>query len=367
MQREPSAPVMPKKPEEIIREDIRAMNGYRVPDATGMVKLDAMENPYPLPEALRPEILRLVERASYNRYPDSGAAALKARLREVMSVPPGTDLIVGNGSDELIQTLTLAAARPGAVVLGVEPSFVMFRLIAAFCGMRFVGVPLNPDFTLDADRVLSAVAEHRPALVFLAYPNNPTGNLYDPEAVARVIDAAPGMVVVDEAYHAFARATFMPSLPEYPNLLVMRTLSKLGLAGLRLGVLCGPRAWLEHLDKVRLPYNVNVLTQLIAEKVLQHENVLAGQAALIVAERARLYEELCAIRHVQAYPSAANFILFRVPAADAVFHGLKDRGILVKNLHGGHPALAQCLRVTVGTPEENSRFLGALKETLQTR
>lgn len=340
------------------------MGGYHVPDATGMVKLDAMENPYPLPGALRPQIARLVEQASFNRYPDSNASQLKARLREVMAVPPAMDILVGNGSDELIQALMLACARPGAAVMGLEPSFSMFRLIAAFCGMRFIGVPLKEDFALDADRTLQAIAEHQPGLVFIAFPNNPTGNLFDPAAIERIVRQAPGLVVVDEAYHAFAGQTFMPELARLPNLLVMRTLSKLGLAGLRLGMLAGARTWLEHLDKVRLPYNVNVLTQLIAEKVLQHHGLLAEQAASIRAERDKLYQSLLSLPSVAPYVSEANFILFRVPAADAIFEKLRARRVLIKNLHGSHPMLAQCLRVTVGTPDENARFLGALKESL---
>lgn len=355
------------KPEQVVREEVLAMSGYRVPDSTGMVKLDAMENPYSLPAPLRAEIARLVERVDYNRYPDSGAVKLRARLREAMDVPAGAEILVGNGSDELIQSLMLATARPGAVALGLEPSFVMFRLIATFCGMRFVGVPLAADFSLDADRVLAAIAEHRPALVFIAYPNNPTGNLFDAAAIERIIAAAPGLVVIDEAYHAFAGRSFMPRLADSANLVVMRTVSKLGLAGLRLGVLAGPRAWLQHLDKVRLPYNVNVLTQLIAERVLQHYDLLAEQAASIRSERARLFDALNAAPGVEAYPSEANFILFRVPRADAAFEGLKARGILLRNLNGSHAALAQCLRVTVGTPEENARFLGALEQTLRAR
>lgn len=353
---------MPKTPEDIIRDEIQAMSGYHVPDSAGMVKLDAMENPYRLPPQLQAEAARLVEAAALNRYPDSGAVRLKARLREVMAIPPGADVLVGNGSDELIQSLMLAAARPGASVLGLEPSFVMFRLIAAFCGLRFIGAPLNSDFTLDADRVIEVIAEHQPALVFIAFPNNPSGNLFDPEAIARIIRAAPGIVVVDEAYHAFAGQTFMPRLGDFPNLLIMRTLSKLGLAGLRLGVLAGAHAWLKHVDKVRLPYNVNVLTQLIAEKVLQHQDLLAQQATLIRAERARLFGELDRIPGIRPFPSDANFILFRARGANDIFAGLKRRGVLIKNLHESHPALAQCLRVTVGAPEENAKFLGALKE-----
>lgn len=355
---------MPKAPEHIIRDEIRAMSGYRVPESTGMVKLDAMENPYQLPSQLQSEIARLVETTALNRYPDSGAVRLKSRLREVMDIPPATDILVGNGSDELIQSLILTVARPGASVLGLEPSFVMFRMIAAFCGVRFIGVPLNPDFTIDTEGVLAAITEHQPPLIFIAFPNNPTGNLFDVEAMARIIRAAPGIVVVDEAYHAFAGQTFMPRLTDFPNLLVMRTLSKLGLAGLRLGVLAGARAWLQHVDKVRLPYNVNVLTQLIAENVLRHYDLLAQQAAAITADRARLSADLEHVPGARPFPSAANFILFRIPGASEVFTGLKQRGILIKNLHGTHPALAQCLRVTVGTPDENSRFLDALKETV---
>ena len=355
---------MPKAPEDIIRDEIRAMRGYHVPESAGMVKLDAMENPYRLPPQLQAEAARLVASAALNRYPDSGAVRLKARLREVMAIPPHADVLVGNGSDELIQSLMLAAARPGASVLGLEPSFVMFRLIAAFCGMRYIGTPLNADFSLDADRVIEAIAEHQPALIFIAFPNNPTGNLFDQQALTRIIRAASGIVVVDEAYHAFAGQTFMPRLEDFPNLLIMRTLSKLGLAGLRLGVLAGARAWLEHVDKVRLPYNVNVLTQLIAEKVLQHQDLLAQQATLIKAERARLFGELDCIPGVRPFPSDANFILFRARDANDVFAGLKRRGVLIKNLHESHAALAQCLRVTVGAPEENAKFLGALKETV---
>jgi len=355
---------MPKKPEEIIRAEILALKAYHVPEAAGMVKLDAMENPYRLPADAQAEIAALAAGAALNRYPDPDAARLKARLREALAIPPGMDLLLGNGSDEIIQMLTMAAARPGAVVLGLEPSFVMFRMIATFCGVRFAGVPLESGFRLDADRMLAAIAEHRPALVFIAYPNNPTGNLFDEAAITRIIEAAPGMVVVDEAYHAFAGKTFMPRLADYPNLLVMRTLSKSGLAGLRLGLIAGSGAWLGHVDKVRLPYNVNVLTQLVAEKVLQHQDLLAQQAAAIKAERTRLFEGLKRIPGVQPFPSDANFILFKTGKAEQVFNGLRQRGVLIKNLHGSHPSLADCLRVTVGTPEEDAQFLDVLKETV---
>lgn len=355
---------MAKTPEELIRDEIRALSGYHVADASGMVKLDAMENPHRLPNDVRQRIAELVVQAEINRYPDSGASRLKAKLREALGVPDGADLVLGNGSDEIIQMLMLATARPGASVLTLEPAFAMFRLIAAFCGLRYIGVPLGRDFALDAERTAAAIAEHQPALVIIAYPNNPTGNLFDREGIEHVLRAAPGLVVLDEAYHAFAGASWLDRLAQHPNLLVMRTLSKSGLAGLRLGLIAGGREWLQHIDKVRLPYNVNVLTQLVAEEALQHRSLLETQAAAIKAERARLHAELQRIPETKPFPSHANFILFKTSAAGRTYDGLKQRGVLIRNLHGSHPALEGCLRVTVGTREENDRFLAALRESL---
>ncbi|MGE0559335.1 MAG: histidinol-phosphate transaminase [Burkholderiales bacterium] len=355
---------MAKNPEDIIRGEILALKAYQVADASGLVKLDAMENPYRLPEPLRGELGAVAGAAEINRYPDPGAQRLKARLRTVLRVPAAADLLLGNGSDEIIQMLAMAVAKPGAVMLGVEPAFVMFRMIATFCGLRFASVPLKSDFSLDTEAMLAAIESERPALVFIAYPNNPTGNLFDAAAIERIIAAAPGIVVVDEAYHAFAQQTFMDRLERFPNLLVMRTLSKSGLAGLRLGMLAGAPAWLRHIDKVRLPYNVNVLTQLAAEKVLQHDALLEEQATALRAGRERMQADLKSVPGVTAFPSAANFILFRVSRAAAVFEKLKQRGVLIKNLDGSHPALADCLRVTVGTPEENAQFIAALRAAI---
>jgi histidinol-phosphate aminotransferase len=260
--------------------------------------------------------------------------------------------------------LCLAVARPGAVAMGVEPGFVMFRMIATFAGLRYESVPLGAGFGLDCPAMLAALERHRPALTFLAYPNNPTGNLFDPDDMEEVIRRAPGLVVVDEAYTAFAGVSFMERLTAHPNLMVMRTLSKLGLAGLRLGCLAGRPEWLTEIDKLRLPYNVNVLSQVVAERVLRSPAVLFEQAAAIRIARAVLLERLMELPGVEALPSAANFILFQVADADAVFAGLKARGVLVKNLNGSHPRLAGCLRVTVGKPEENRAFVDALRATL---
>ncbi len=351
-------------PENLLRPEVLALHAYHVPPASGMIKLDAMENPYLLPQGLRDEIAHAVAHAEINRYPDAGARGLKDRIAKVVNLPSGMDVLLGNGSDEIIQLLALAVAKPGAVLLSVEPSFVMYKMIATFIGMRYVGVPLADDFSLDLKATLDAIEREQPALVFLAYPNNPTGNMFNAGAITKIIEAAPGLVVVDEAYYAFARNSFIPHLSRCDNLLVMRTFSKLGMAGLRLGFLAGPAAWLSQLEKLRLPYNVGVLPQLVAAKLLEHHDVLLAQAESIKQERARLLAALNVIIGVRMYSSEANFILFRVANATQVFEGLKQRGVLIKNLNGGHPALVDCLRVTVGTPDENKRFVAALQDTI---
>ena len=348
----------------LLRQEVLDLHAYLVPDSSGYIKLDAMENPYLVPPALRGEIAEAVAAAAINRYPDPAAASLKEKIRAAIGLPKGMELLLGNGSDELIQLLALALNKPGATLLSVEPSFVMYKMIAIFTGMRYVGVPLAADFSLDLPATLAAIRREQPALVFLAYPNNPTGNLFSAEAVAQIIAASPGLVVVDEAYYAFASDSLIPHLARYPNLLVMRTFSKLGMAGLRLGFLVGSEAWLGQLEKLRLPYNVGVLPQLVAEKLLVHHEVLLQQAEQIKRDRAKLYQQLNEIAAVKVYTSEANFLLFRVANAAAIFNGLKQRGVLIKNLNGGHPMLTDCLRVTVGTPDENERFMAALKESM---
>ncbi len=359
-----SFPASSASPENLIRQEILALNAYHVPPATGMIKLDAMENPYVLPASLRNEIAQIVSEAAINRYPDAGACQLKASILKVTELPPGMDILLGNGSDEIIQLLALAVAKPKAVLLSVEPSFVMYKMIAAFTGMKYVGVPLAEDFSLDLKAILASIEREQPALIFLAYPNNPTGNAFDANAIKQIIQATPGLVVVDEAYYAFASDSFIPHLAHYKNLLVMRTFSKLGMAGLRLGFLAGSKAWLEHLEKLRLPYNVGVLPQLVATKLLEHHEILLAQAESIKLERVKLLKALNAQTGIRAFPSDANFILFRVLRATQVFEGLKRSGVLIKNLNGGHPALTNCLRVTVGTADENNKFISALQENI---
>ncbi|MEY3122065.1 MAG: Aminotransferase class-I [Pseudomonadota bacterium] len=349
---------------KIIRPEILALSAYHVPPAKDLIKLDAMENPYPLPPFLREEISQIVANAEINRYPDPHAAHLKQTLRVALSIPDGMDILLGNGSDEIIQIIALATARPGAKLLTVEPGFAMFRMIAAFANMPYLGIPLLPDFSLDVDRMLDAIAQHQPAVIFLAYPNNPSGNLFDVEALCRITEASSALVVIDEAYHPFADKTFLDKLPDYPNLLVMRTLSKLGLAGLRLGLLIGRPEWLMHFEKIRLPYNIGVVTQLIAAKVMRHFEVLRQQACEIKQNRAILMSKLAALDGVEVFRSDANFILFRVNHASKIFQALIQQGILIKNLDNTHPLLKNCLRVTIGTVDENTQFLTTISSLI---
>ncbi len=356
--------MMSVDPTQVIRADIRAMMAYPVQHAEGMVKLDAMENPHRLPQWLREEIAGVIQGAEINRYPDPDAPELKKSLREVMKVPDCCDLILGNGSDEIIAMLINTVAGPETVIMAIAPTFVMFKISTVIARAKYVGVSVEEDFSLNADQVIAAMQEHRPAILFIAYPNNPTGNLFDEHVIQRIIGHAPGMVVIDEAYHVFAGRSFMSRLPDFPHLVVMRTLSKLGLAGLRLGYAAARPEWIHEIDKVRGPYNVGVLTQLVAQKILDHHRVLEEQAQEIVAERSRLEDALHSMRGIKAFPSSANFVLLRVPDAQKVYTGLKERGVLVRSLHGAHPLLDRCLRFTVGTREENDLLLEAFGKTL---
>jgi histidinol-phosphate aminotransferase len=343
-----------------IRPEIQALSAYHVPDPGNMIKLDAMENPYTWPQVMITEWQSLLQDTALNRYPDPASRSLQLQIRTAFAIPDDMGVLLGNGSDEIIQIMAMAVATPERVILAPEPGFVMYNMIARFVGMQYVGVPLHADdFSLDMPAMMSAIVEHKPAIIFLAYPNNPTGNLFARDQVEEIIQLAPGLVVLDEAYAAFADDSFMANLGQYSNLLVMRTVSKMGLAGLRLGYLAGPLDCLQEFDKIRLPYNINVLTQVSAEFALRHKDVLDHQTTLLRQERARLYQQMTAIAGLTVYPSEANFILFRVAEgrANALFEALKSAGVLIKNLANAGGLLQDCLRVTVGKPEENDRFI----------
>jgi len=350
----------------LVRPDVLATAAYHVADARGMVKLDAMENPFTWPEQIRDALCRRILDAQINRYPDSQANALRERIRTTFDIDARWDILLGNGSDEIIQILIAALAGPGGCVLAPAPTFVMFRVIAQWMKVPYAEVPLAPSMQLDMPAMLDAIALRRPNLIFLACPNNPTGNLFAEADLRAILGASEALVVIDEAYLSFASRDHLGLLHEFPNLLIMRTLSKLGLAGLRLGYLVGDPRWIAEFDKLRLPYNIGTLNQLAAEVALESFALLREQTEQIKAERERVRLVLADDPRLECRDSETNFLLVRLRQASpaAVLAGLKTRGVLVKSMHGAHPLLEGCLRLTVGTPAENDLLLAALDAEL---
>ncbi len=353
--------------QKVIRQDVQSMHAYAIQPSAGFVKLDAMENPFRLPPELQRALGERLGRVAINRYPTQCVADVIAALTGYVKPPAGCKLMLGNGSDELISLLALACDVPGATILAPLPGFVMYEMSAKLQGLKFVGVPLTASFELDEAAMLAAIEQHRPAITYLAYPNNPTANLFDDGVIDRIVAAVgrqSGLVVFDEAYQPFSSKTWMQRMGAHEHVLVMRTLSKFGLAGVRLGYMAGAAALIDEIDKVRPPYNISVLNAEATLFALEHADEFARQASILREERARLQKALAAMAGVTAFPSEANMILVRVPDAKRAFEGMKQRGVLVKPIAGLHPLLANCLRLTVGTPEENTLMIDALKASL---
>jgi len=355
-----------------IRPDVRAMAAYHVQPAAGLLKMDAMENPFTLPLELQAALGQRLGALAINRYPGERVGLLQQALAQYVDVPAGCQLMLGNGSDELISLVSLACAQPGARVLAPLPGFVMYAMSAQLQGLEFVGVDLTADFALDVPAMCAAIARERPAITYLAYPNNPTATLWAQADMQAVIDAAAqvgGIVVVDEAYQPFASRTWLDQLRAEPerngHVLLMRTLSKFGLAGVRLGYMLGAAALVAEIDKVRPPYNVSVLNSEAALFALEHAQVFAAQARELCAQRSLLVAALQGMAGVEkVWPSEANMVLLRVPDAARTLAAMKARGVLVKNVSAMHPLLHNCLRLTVGSAEENTQMLAALQESL---
>ena len=362
---------MSTSPMRFIRQDIQSMHAYAIQHSVGMVKLDAMENPFTLPPELQAELGARLGAVAINRYPGSRIDDLKQALAEYIDLPKGNGLMIGNGSDELISLLAMACDVPGASILAPLPGFVMYAMGAQLQGLAFHGVPLTADFELDEAAMLAAMREYQPAITYIAYPNNPTANLWDAAVIRRLIAEAAtfgGLVVMDEAYQPFSSSSWLDEIRAHPganaHVLLMRTLSKFGLAGVRLGYMVGPQALVREVDKLRPPYNVSVLNAECALFALEHANVFAQQAAQIREQRAVLTDALAKLPGVTVFPSEANMVLVRVPDAQRSFDRLKADGILVKNVSKMHPLLGECLRLTVGTPAENAQLIQALHKTL---
>jgi histidinol-phosphate aminotransferase len=358
-------------PLQNIRQDIQSMHAYAIQDSSGMVKLDAMENPFSLSPELQAKLGERLGAVAINRYPGARIEDLKLALARYIDLPEGNALMLGNGSDELISLLAMACDVSGASILAPLPGFVMYGMSAQLQGLAFHGVPLTADFELDESAMLAALRRHRPTITYIAYPNNPTANLWDAGVIRRLIAEAAGfggLVVMDEAYQPFSSRSWLDEIRANPvanaNVLLMRTLSKFGLAGVRLGYMVGPQALVHEVDKLRPPYNVSVLNAECALFALEHADVFAQQAATIREQRVRLVAALAAMPGVTPFPSEANMVLVRVPDAQKAFDGLKARGVLVKNVSKMHSLLGNCLRLTVGTPDENTQMIAALQASL---
>ncbi|MBL0151614.1 MAG: histidinol-phosphate transaminase [Ideonella sp.] len=358
---------LPDTMSRVIRRDIQDMHAYAVQSSAGMVKLDTMENPYRLPDALRQALGERLGQVAINRYPAERGDDLKAALATHAGMPDDCAIMLGNGSDELISLLSLACDVPGAVAMAPVPGFVMYGMSAALQGLRFVGVPLTAEFELDEAAMLAAIEGHKPSLLYLAYPNNPTANLWDDGVIDRCIEAVgrvKGLVVMDEAYQPFAARDSLARMKRHPHVLLMRTMSKFGLAGVRIGYLMGRRELVTEIDKLRPPFNISVLNAEAGLFALEHADEYGRQAAVIRSERERVFAELAALPGVHPFPSQANMILARVPDAAGAFSGMRQRGVLVKNVSALHPLLSNCLRLTIGTPDENAQMIAALVASL---
>lgn len=339
----------------LVRPNIRSLRAYDAKDIPCKVKLDANESPY----AYDPkEIVRLAIKIKTNRYPDPQARELKKVIGKRFGVAT-ENILQGNGSDELIYYLITTFGGP---VLYPVPTFSMYGIISQALGERGIAIPLDKKFDIDLGKTMNAIRKDRPKLIFLSSPNNPTGNCFSAEKIMKIINFSRGIVIVDEAYQPFSSVRgFLPLLKDYENLVIMRTLSKIGMAALRLGFLIADAGIIKEVSKVRLPFNVNSISQSIAIEALMDKQRLNASIRTIISERDRLFEEMEKIKGIRPFPSEANFILFKVKNPDSVYNSLLKKGVLVRNLNDG---VRGCLRVTVGTPEENKVFLKELRKVL---
>jgi histidinol-phosphate aminotransferase len=350
-----------------VRDDLRALDGYHSAQVDVDVRLNTNESPFAPPDGFRDALAAELSRVDWNRYPDRGAHALRADIAALHGCDPG-QVFVANGSNEVLQTVLLAYAGPGRTVVTFEPTYQMHAQIARVTGATVVEGERGVDFTLDPTEVARVLSDARPHVVFLTSPNNPTGLVEPRERVDQLLAAAPGLVVVDEAYAQFSRWTALDMVDESRPLVVTRTFSKTwSMAGARLGYLIAPTWLVSELEKVVLPYHLDVVKQLAGRIALRFSAEMNERVATLVAERERISGGLRALP-VDVFESGANFVLFRPTTADGrtVWRELVDRSILVRDC-SSWPRLDNCLRVTVGTPDENGRFLTALSDILKDR
>ena len=345
--------------EQWLRSDIKNIDAYHVPVSKDMIKLDAMESPFGVPEDLKVEFLKCIEQSEVNRYPEADPSPLKGTLRSLMDIPDEFGILLGNGSDELIQLLALACSKDD-LIMSFEPSFVMYELVSKYVNLEYFGVQLDSNFDINLSDALLIIEREKPKIIFIAYPNNPTGNCFDYDAIIEIIKSTNSMVILDEAYYAYSDKSFLSEISNFPNLLVLRTISKIGFAGLRLGLLIGDQETIAQLNKLRLPYNINALTQTSANFLLQDKQRIINNAQIIIEERRRLAHELSLFSKFKVYPSQTNFILVHSEDANSLHTALKENGILIKGFPKGSK-LSDFIRISVSEPVENNILIDAIR------
>ena len=345
--------------EQWLRSDIKNIDAYHVPVSKDMIKLDAMESPFGVPEDLKVEFLKCIEQSEVNRYPEADPSSLKDTLRSLMDIPDEFGILLGNGSDELIQLLALACSKDD-LIMSFEPSFVMYELVSKYVNLEYFGAQLDSNFDINLNDALLIIEREKPKIIFIAYPNNPTGNCFDYDAIIEIIKSTNSMVILDEAYYAYSDKSFLSEISNFPNLLVLRTISKIGFAGLRLGLLIGDQETIAQLNKLRLPYNINALTQTSANFLLQDKQRIINNAQIIIEERRRLAHELSLFSKFKVYPSQTNFILVHSEDAHSLHTALKENGILIKGFPKGSK-LSDFIRISVSEPVENNILIDAIR------
>jgi histidinol-phosphate aminotransferase len=345
----------------LIREKIKGLKAYQVENLDEGTKLHANENPYPPSPELLDKIFRRLDSLELNRYPDPDCKSLKTAI-SIRTGVPTEQIIVGNGSDELIQYLMQVICNEGETIAFPDPTFAMYGITAQCLGLNPINFPLNNNWDFEASSALEILTKHKARIVFISYPNNPTANCFSEKEIQKVIEQFEGIVVLDEAYQDFSGKSFLKQMEKHNNLVIFRSLSKIGLAGLRVGFGIFPTLLAEQVNKVRLPYNSNSVSQWVATELLNDFTAVQNQIHSITEERDRLMDELSKLPTITAYPSNSNFILFRDSKnGDRIFNELKENGTLLRNL-GAHPRLKNCLRVTIGTKQENNQFLNQLRK-----
>ncbi len=343
---------------ELARKNIQSLDAYIAKEIPCRAKLDANESPY-CPVPIESIFLKKDILSSLNRYPDPEGKELKKAISQDLKISP-ENILLGNGSDEIINYLITTFGGP---VLSPFPSFVMYAIATQTLGQAHIPIPLDNEFDLDIDKILTSIKKEKPKLIFLSSPNNPTGNCFSAEKILKIIEASKNIVIVDEAYQPFSsKKGFLPLLKDYRNLAILRTLSKIGLAAIRTGFLIGHKDLIKEVNKARLPYNLGSLSQVIAIDGIKNKKIINAHIKLILKERKRLFNELSNIKGIEPFPSESNFILFKVPYADSVYQKLIELDVLVRYMGN---TIKNTLRVTVGTPEENDIFIDSMKKAVE--